>query len=96
MTKQEAYITEDSFGSILPRNWEHVASYLNFLIDRLPEDEDGSIDSEDVQSIWEAYCNGDYCSLWAFLDESTCEFVKRFYLLWDNDDGIHDMYNEEG
>ena len=41
MTKHEAYITEDSFGSDLPHSWEYAAQYLNDLIDALPEDEDG-------------------------------------------------------
>ena len=62
MTKQDAYITENSFGSDLPHNWERAASYLNDLIDQLPEDENGDIDPEDVRFIWESYCNGDYDS----------------------------------
>lgn len=60
MTKQEAYITEDSFGSILPESWERDAQYLNALIDALPEDEDGEIDREEVDAIWERYSNGEY------------------------------------
>lgn len=59
MKKQDAYITEDSFGSILPESWEHDAEYLNRLIDDLPEDEDGEIDREEVSAIWERYCHGD-------------------------------------
>ena len=60
MKKQDAYITEDSFGSDLPSTWERDAAYLNSLIDNLPEDEDGNIDQEEVNAIWEHYCNEDY------------------------------------
>ena len=60
MKKQDAYITEDSFGSVLPASWEYAAQYLNLLIDELPEDKDGEIDTDEVRDIWERYSNGDY------------------------------------
>lgn len=60
MTKIQAYITEDSFGSILPDNWQAVAALLNEKIDALEENEFGEIDPDDVGRIWESYCNGDY------------------------------------
>ena len=60
MKKQDAYITEDSFGSVLPQSWEYAAQYLNRLIDELPEDEDGEIDTDEVRDIWERYSSGDY------------------------------------
>lgn len=60
MKKQDAYITENSFGSVLPASWEYAAQYLNRLIDELPEDEDGEIDTEEVRDIWERYSNGEY------------------------------------
>lgn len=62
MTKANAYITENSFGSIIPENWEAVASLLNEKIDALEEDEFGEIDYDEVCNIWENYCNGDYDS----------------------------------
>ena len=60
MKKYEAHIDENSFGSMIPQSWEYAAAYLNDLIDALPEDENGEIDREDVDAIWEAYCHGDY------------------------------------
>lgn len=60
MKKIEAYITENSFGAELPMNWEAAAELLNAKIDALEEDEDGEIEREEVDAIWEAYCAGEY------------------------------------
>lgn len=60
MKKFEAYIDENKFGSMIPENWEAAAEYLNSLIDDLDEDENGEIDRDEVDAIWEAYCHGDY------------------------------------
>lgn len=62
MTKYEAYITENSFGAELPKNWEAVAALLNEKIDSLEENEFGEIDYDEVCNIWENYCHGDYDS----------------------------------
>lgn len=51
----EYHISSDSFGPILPYNWETIADYLNDKIDELDEySEDG------VNAIWNAYWNGEY------------------------------------
>lgn len=60
MTKYEAHITENSFGSDLPENWEAVAALLNEKIDALEEDEFGNVNYDEVCAIWENYCSGDY------------------------------------
>lgn len=60
MKKFEAYIDENKFGDTIPQSWEYAAAYLNDLIDALPEDENGEIDRDEVDAIWEAYCHGDY------------------------------------
>lgn len=60
MKKNEAYITENSFGADLPENWEAVAALLNAKIDALEENEFGEIDQDDACAIWENYCAGDY------------------------------------
>lgn len=62
MTKNEAYITEESFGENLPENWEAAAALLNAKIDALEENEFGEIDYDEVCNIWENYCHGDYDS----------------------------------
>ena len=43
----------DSFGANCPENWEEICEYLNSKV------EDG-MDSDDVEEIWRAYCNGEY------------------------------------
>ncbi len=43
----------ESFGSNCPSNWEEIVDYLNDKI------EDG-MDKDDLEDIWEAYCNGQY------------------------------------
>ena len=43
----------DSFGSMCPENWEEIIDYLN---DKLTGDED----KDDMENIWETYCNGGY------------------------------------
>lgn len=65
------HITEDTFGSDCPTNWEEIADFLNALIDStldqtpgaydLGYDDSGlSADGHDiVDSIWERYCSGD-------------------------------------
>ena len=51
----EYHITSDSFGSILPYNWETIADYLNDKIDELDEYSENG-----VNAIWNAYWNGEY------------------------------------
>ena len=53
---KKTYITEDSFGSMLPDNWEIAAAVMNEKIDALPDD----ADRDDLDAIWEAYCAGEY------------------------------------
>ena len=58
-------ITEDSFGSVCPKNWEEVADYLNDKIARrFDELERDNADSDEYRyeadAIWENYCNGEY------------------------------------
>lgn len=50
------YITAESFGSMIPDNWEIAADVMNEKIDALPDD----ADRDDVGAIWEAYCAGEY------------------------------------
>lgn len=53
-------ITEDSFGSDLPRNWEAIAARLNTeIFDRIVTAgiEDPQEAYEIASSIWEDYCN---------------------------------------
>lgn len=45
--------TVESFGSNCPTNWEEICDYLNEKI------EDG-MDKDDLEEIWETYCNGGY------------------------------------
>lgn len=56
MRKADAYITEESFGSILPANWRKAAAILNEEIDALEENEFGEVDQDEVCAIWENYC----------------------------------------
>ena len=56
MTKSEAYITIESFGSILPETWEEDIISLNAQIDALEQDEFGEIDRDAVDEIWNRYC----------------------------------------
>lgn len=63
MTKNDAYITMDSFGSDLPNNWEAAADLMNSLIDELPVDEFGEIDRDAVDAIWNRYCSGEFDSV---------------------------------
>ena len=48
-------ITMDSFGSMLPDNWEEIAAYLNRIIEEQGIDDD----PDAVNQLWEDYCNGD-------------------------------------
>lgn len=45
--------TVESFGANCPENWEEICDYLNEKI----EDD---TDSDDMEVIWETYCNGGY------------------------------------
>lgn len=48
-------ITMDSFGSMLPGNWEEIADFLNNLI----EERGIENDPDELAQLWEDYCNGD-------------------------------------
>ena len=48
-------ITMDSFGSLLPENWEEIADFLNALI----EERGIENDQDELDQLWEDYCNGD-------------------------------------
>lgn len=48
-------ITMDSFGSMLPENWEEIADFLNALI----EERGIENDQDELDQLWEDYCNGD-------------------------------------
>lgn len=48
-------ITMDSFGSMLPENWEEIADFLNNLI----EERGIENDPDELDQLWEDYCNGD-------------------------------------
>lgn len=48
-------ITMDSFGSMLPANWEEIAEFLNNLI----EERGIENDKDELDKLWEDYCNGD-------------------------------------
>ena len=48
-------ITMDSFGSECPSNWEEIADFLNALI----EERGIENDTEELDQLWEDYCNGD-------------------------------------
>ena len=50
------HITGESFGSMLPDNWEIAMEVMNEKIDALPDD----AEREDYDAIWEAYCAGEY------------------------------------
>ena len=65
------HITVESFGSEVPMNWEEIAAYLNNLIDEKieasgmdPDPVSGSEEARDlhdlIDSIWNAYWNGEY------------------------------------
>ena len=66
------HVTEDSFGSECPSNWEEISDYLNAAIDlALEQDPDyfdpGYDDSglsaegyEVVNNIWERFCAGGF------------------------------------
>ena len=52
----EYHINAESFGAILPYNWQEIVDYLNFEIDN-----DEADYSEDlVKTVWENYWNGKY------------------------------------
>lgn len=65
------HITEDTFGSDCPTNWEEIADFLNSLIDRTLDQTPGaydpgyddsglSADGHDVvDAIWDRFCSGD-------------------------------------
>lgn len=48
-------ITMDSFGSECPSNWEEIANFLNALIEERGIEDD----PEELDQLWEDYCNGD-------------------------------------
>ena len=65
------HITVESFGSEVPMNWEEIAAYLNTLIDEKieasgmdPDPVPGSEEARDlhdlIDSVWNAYWNGEY------------------------------------
>jgi hypothetical protein len=61
MNIEKYHITEDSFGSELPTNWQEIASYLNEKIDAALGNMDDEIEAhEEANLIWENYCNGVY------------------------------------
>lgn len=51
--KKKMKFDSESFGSNCPENWEEIIDYLNEKI------EDG-MDRDDLENIWETYCNGGY------------------------------------
>jgi hypothetical protein len=48
-------ITMDSFGSMIPENWEEIADFLNGII----EERGIENDQDELDQLWEDYCNGD-------------------------------------
>ena len=58
-------ITEDSFGSVCPENWQEIADYLNCKIaERFDElDRENADDNEyrcEADAIFGNYCAGEY------------------------------------
>lgn len=52
----ENWITIDSFGSDVPKNWQEIADYLNTIIrDRGIED-----GHNEVNELWEAFWQGEF------------------------------------
>jgi len=61
-------ITEDSFGPVLPSNWQEIAEYLNSLLEdawdkagidsRFPSCDDLRDFRETTEEIWAQYWNG--------------------------------------
>ena len=51
----EYHINENSFGSILPYNWQEIADYLNDKIDEIDD-----YSEEAVSAVWNAYQSGEY------------------------------------
>lgn len=50
--------TMDSFGPILPNNWQEIVDYLNAKLDAM--DVDNSDELHDAMNqLWDDYCNGD-------------------------------------
>lgn len=48
------YVTADSFGEELPRNWEEIAEYLNNLIDERGISENNA----ECNELWDEYWKG--------------------------------------
>ena len=70
---EKYYITAESFGDEVPKNWEEIADYLNEKIEAALNSNPGlyfepghdasglSAEGHDLlDKIWEDYCSGDY------------------------------------
>jgi len=58
--KEKIMITEESFGSNCPQNWEEIADFLNEIIEEKIEiDHLNDRDALDFsEELWEQYCMG--------------------------------------
>ena len=71
-------IDENSFGSMLPRNWEEIANSLNVeIMDRIATTPDCSPEEayDIAAAVWEDYCNGDLLDVPAAEEEE--ETMKK-------------------
>lgn len=53
MNEKEYWITAESFGDIIPENWEEIADYLNTII----REEGLQNDVNAVNDLWDDYWN---------------------------------------
>lgn len=54
------YYTMDSFGSLLPENWEEICDFLNTEIEKRISEDMTDVEIRDAdEALWEAYCAGD-------------------------------------
>ena len=67
-------IDENSFGAMLPRNWEEIANSLNVeIMDRIATTPDCSPEEAYgiAAAVWEDYCNGDLLDVPAAEEEES-------------------------
>jgi len=56
MRMNEYWVTGESFGADLPRNWQEIADYLNAVI----RDRGIECDVHATNEVWEAFWQGEF------------------------------------
>lgn len=86
------YVTMDSFGSNLPKNWKEIAEKLNYYIDELGIKNDHDACNE----VWEKFFNGEIIWYTALFDREDNDWSIGSYILDKAKKIVRSLRNDQG